>query len=632
MPSDLFGRMAQSQLELLANTLSVRPESMILYLPQENKSSGQLEFTPAVIFPNPNDERVFIASDAGSGLPPALPKTLTKLPGFSHASSLLPGYPMLSSSSLPTEPGVGVVEEVLCDIRYRTAALSVPLLSGPQTVGVLLVSPSVAIKTPPSASSGSGTTTRAGEMTSKWTMEDKRHVSTAAQSLSMALMMDNERAFLKEQNTSFREILSDSLHQVKNPIQALRTYGKILQRQIAETAAQEELQQQQKVMGSTLKLLDLAERLMVQSDRVVDLLGPMDTLVETMAIPNPSSLVLLPPAQNDTDTYHSMVLWKDQQRQKSLRQQRTAVKRQSLTRQDSKSPRNDDFNADLTDPSVILTTATSPSENSLRVLPGNTGRKNDIGPGPTRVQQRQQRNALSETSPSFRNDASSSVAPSYSGYSTPRSQSSASTTTTAVGDFDLEIVFVDEVLKPILQTYAVIASERGISFKIFGRDDNDDSIDKDLPGVMAAPKSLQEAMSNVLDNAFKYVKLPKNDSPFTQNPNPTVQVRIFPNNLINDNNTNDDKTMKPGVTIRVEDNGPGVPEEDLERVFERGYRSQQTLQVNGTGIGLPIARALLRRMGGEMKLLRRAQRDNTSGALDGTIVELVLYRKTRKGG
>jgi hypothetical protein len=43
-------------------------------------------------------------------------------------------------------------------------------------------------------------------MTSKWTMEDKRHVSTAAQSLSMALMMDNERAFLKEQNTSFREI------------------------------------------------------------------------------------------------------------------------------------------------------------------------------------------------------------------------------------------------------------------------------------------------------------------------------------------------------------------------------------------------------------------------------------------
>ena len=64
-------------------------------------------------------------------------------------------------------------------------------------------------------------------------------VSRAAQSLSMALMMDSERSVLREQNTIFREGLSDSLHQVKNPIQALRTYGKILQRQVAE-ARQEE--------------------------------------------------------------------------------------------------------------------------------------------------------------------------------------------------------------------------------------------------------------------------------------------------------------------------------------------------------------------------------------------------------
>ena len=96
MPSDMFRQMAQSQLELLANSLSSprnhnpskpqsKVQSMILYLPAENVLTGQLEFTPAVLYPDPSTERVFIASDAASGQAPTLPKTLTKLPGFSHA-------------------------------------------------------------------------------------------------------------------------------------------------------------------------------------------------------------------------------------------------------------------------------------------------------------------------------------------------------------------------------------------------------------------------------------------------------------------------------------------------------------------------------------------------------------------
>ena len=45
---------------------------------------------------------------------PTMPKTLMKLPGFAHATMLLPQCPMMSSDH--NNPGIGVVEEVMCDL------------------------------------------------------------------------------------------------------------------------------------------------------------------------------------------------------------------------------------------------------------------------------------------------------------------------------------------------------------------------------------------------------------------------------------------------------------------------------------------------------------------------------------
>ena len=78
--------------------------------------------------------------------------------------------------------------------------------------------------------------------------------------------------------------------------------------------------------------------------------------------------------------------------------------------------------------------------------------------------------------------------------------------TTVIGDFETEMVFITDVLEPVFDTFHAIASEQGISFEVVV-DDADD-----LPGVFVAPKSFQEATSNVLDNALKYVVLPKADS------------------------------------------------------------------------------------------------------------------------
>jgi signal transduction histidine kinase len=56
------------------------------------------------------------------------------------------------------------------------------------------------------------------------------------------------------------------------------------------------------------------------------------------------------------------------------------------------------------------------------------------------------------------------------------------------------------------------------------------------------------------------------------------------------------------VTIQVADNGPGVPEDEQEHVFERFHRGKATSVESGFGLGLAIGRELAERMGGTLEL------------------------------
>ena len=61
----------------------------------------------------------------------------------------------------------------------------------------------------------------------------------------------------------------------------------------------------------------------------------------------------------------------------------------------------------------------------------------------------------------------------------------------------------------------------------------------------------------------------------------------------------------PGaVEIRVGDRGPGVPEGDRERIFERFVRGAGAGRAAGTGLGLYVSRECTRRMGGDLMLER----------------------------
>jgi signal transduction histidine kinase len=64
---------------------------------------------------------------------------------------------------------------------------------------------------------------------------------------------------------------------------------------------------------------------------------------------------------------------------------------------------------------------------------------------------------------------------------------------------------------------------------------------------------------------------------------------------------------KPVVRLTVVDDGPGIAEDERERVFDRFYRVQESRsrQSGGTGLGLPIVRDIVRNHGGRVRLAAR---------------------------
>jgi len=70
------------------------------------------------------------------------------------------------------------------------------------------------------------------------------------------------------------------------------------------------------------------------------------------------------------------------------------------------------------------------------------------------------------------------------------------------------------------------------------------------------------------------------------------------------------KSVEDGLTISVQDDGPGIPFESREKVFERFYQLSRgdTRKYDGLGVGLTIARSIFESNGGYVKIV-----DSTHG-------------------
>jgi two-component system sensor histidine kinase VicK len=115
----------------------------------------------------------------------------------------------------------------------------------------------------------------------------------------------------------------------------------------------------------------------------------------------------------------------------------------------------------------------------------------------------------------------------------------------------------------------------------------------DMPELTGDKEKLQQVMINILANAMKY----------TANGG-HIHIEAH--------------TADEGVLISVSDNGMGIPEDDLPRLFERFYRVEKarTSDAGGTGLGLAIAKEILDAHGGEIRV------ESVSG--EGTNVHVLL--------
>ena len=110
-----------------------------------------------------------------------------------------------------------------------------------------------------------------------------------------------------------------------------------------------------------------------------------------------------------------------------------------------------------------------------------------------------------------------------------------------------------------------------------------------LPAEVGAcfdPKWTQEALGNLIDNAIKYT--PAGGS---------VTVSITPYELF--------------CRIDVTDTGPGIPEDEQGRIFERFYRSPAVRDAQGVGLGLYLAREIAAANGGYIKVTSRPGNGST---------------------
>jgi signal transduction histidine kinase len=129
-----------------------------------------------------------------------------------------------------------------------------------------------------------------------------------------------------------------------------------------------------------------------------------------------------------------------------------------------------------------------------------------------------------------------------------------------------EQVEVQPLLNEILERFEASARERGISLRC--------SAPQSVPCVIGERDRLLQVLSNLIGNAVKFTP-----------PHGHIHVHA--------------RLLEEALHFSVEDTGPGIPSESLPQLFDRFWQADRTGRV-GSGLGLPIAKAIVEAHGGRI--------------------------------
>jgi signal transduction histidine kinase len=128
-----------------------------------------------------------------------------------------------------------------------------------------------------------------------------------------------------------------------------------------------------------------------------------------------------------------------------------------------------------------------------------------------------------------------------------------------------ELTPVSDLVSPVVDLYDIVAEERSIMVSFQAAID---------PGVLVDRARVKQALGNLLDNAIKY------------SPNGS-EIVISVEELVG------------AVLITIKDQGEGIHEDDLPRIWERLFRADKSRSKPGMGIGLSLVLAIARLHGGD---------------------------------
>lgn len=132
----------------------------------------------------------------------------------------------------------------------------------------------------------------------------------------------------------------------------------------------------------------------------------------------------------------------------------------------------------------------------------------------------------------------------------------------------IEELEVDAVYEHVLSLFGERAKKRGTFLE--------NATPEELPRVLADRRALEHVLTNLVDNAVKYC------------PNATIRLSAVAHDQ--------------SIELLVEDNGPGIEQRHLPRLFERFYRvdAGRSRDIGGTGLGLSIVKHMVEAMGGSV--------------------------------
>lgn len=150
------------------------------------------------------------------------------------------------------------------------------------------------------------------------------------------------------------------------------------------------------------------------------------------------------------------------------------------------------------------------------------------------------------------------------------------------GDLDTDIEDVDpaDVVSELQKDYKSKAQKKKLSLKV--------ETSKELPVIKSNHQRIKEILQDFVTNAIKYTD------------KGSVTIKTEPD-------------KKGGVVFSVSDSGIGISKGDLNKVFDKFYRSEdfRTRSHSGTGLGLYIARKLAELIGGRVDAQSRLNKGST---------------------